>query len=96
MFSIHDILVSLRYFSTYDFNKSLRQILGYHTGVSGNSRLLGCYAVSPGLKLKDVEKYSKAFLDYLIQKIKTLTFRNVVTAQQSTRLHSSFSVSLCK
>jgi hypothetical protein len=79
----------------YDFKKSLRQILGYHSGVAGNSSLLGCCAVSAGLKLKDAEKDRKAFLDYLTQNLKTLTYRNVGTAQQSTRLYS-FSVSLCK
>jgi hypothetical protein len=52
--------------------------------------------VLAGLKLKDAEKDRKTFLNYLTQKIKTLTFRNVGTAQQPTRLYSSFSVSLCK
>jgi len=49
-----------------------------------------------GLKLKDDERDRKAFLEYLIQKIKTLTSRNVGAAQQSTRLYFLFSVSLCK
>jgi hypothetical protein len=72
MFSIHDILVSIRYFSTYHFKKSLRQILCHHSGAAGNSSLPGCYAVSAGQKLKDAEKDCKAFLDHLTQKIKAL------------------------
>jgi hypothetical protein len=95
MFSIHDILGSLRYFSTYDFKKSLRQILGYHSGVQGNSSLLGCYAVPAGLKLKDVGKDRKAFSDYLTQKIKTLKPFET-SAQRSNLQDFSFSVSLCK
>ena len=65
-------LVSLRYFSTYDFKKSLRYILGYHWGVAENSSRLGCYDASAGKELKDVEKDRKAFLDCLTQKIKAL------------------------